>query len=323
MSIRKIQEVKGSYYVYLLKDWCNKNNLKANSLVKLEELPDGSLVVKPHEKIIKEKSIFKINVENLDLKILKQIIKAVYAIGADIVEIKVGKNIKLFELTEFIIKILATLPGLEIVEEFKDGVKLQNTGLGFDLPVVIRKLFTTVYSMLSSLSEAVKNNDIKLAESIINRDTEVDRNYMIVERLSHLCVKNPFLLWGSNITIIDILHFNIAGKYIERIGDHIVGLAYELVEKGKLDGNISELIVSVISFYEKTNQIFFTKNFKEATPLLNQCEILEDNIKRIFSSIEDRMQVFHIRRIMRYCIDLAQIAYYQMLNKLAGTPIEL
>ncbi|MEM2907361.1 MAG: hypothetical protein QW739_04730, partial [Candidatus Odinarchaeota archaeon] len=119
----------------------------------------------------------------------------------------------------------------------------------------------------------------------------------------------------------DIIHFNVAAKYIERIGDHILGLAYDILEGKKLDPKIIDIIDYMIKFYEKTTQIFFTKNFKDAKPLLNECEILEDSIKKMFSSVENRMQVFHTRRIMRYCIDLAQISFYQQLSKISDSPI--
>ncbi|MEM2907362.1 MAG: phosphate uptake regulator PhoU, partial [Candidatus Odinarchaeota archaeon] len=200
MLIGKLQKKKGSYYVYLPKDWCKKITVKANDLLNIEELSDGSLIIRPHDQVTKEKPTIKIELtDKLDGKILKQIIKAAYAIGVDSLEIKTSANIKLFELTELIIKILTSLPGFEIVEEFENKIKIQNTGLGFDIVMVMRKLFTTVYNMLSSLSEAIKNSDLKLTENIIARDNEVDRNYMIAERLSHLSVKNPSLLWDNKI----------------------------------------------------------------------------------------------------------------------------
>lgn len=322
MLTRKLQELKGSYYIYLPKDWCKKIGLKANDLLNIEELSDGSLIIRSHDKIIKEKLAIKIEItDKLDEKILKQILKAAYAIGVESLEIKTSTSIKLFELTELVIKILTALPGFEIVEEFENKIKIQNTGLGFDIIIVMRKLFTTVYNMLSSLSDAIKNNDLKLADSIVARDNEVDRNYMVAERLSHLSLKNPSLLWDNKITILDIIHFNVAAKYIERIGDHILGLAYDLLEGKKLDPKIIDILDYMIKFYEKTAQIFFTKNFKEAKPLLSECEILEESIKKLFSSVENRMQVFHTRRIMRYCIDLAQISFYQQLSKISDSPI--
>ncbi|MHA1735253.1 MAG: AbrB/MazE/SpoVT family DNA-binding domain-containing protein, partial [Candidatus Thorarchaeota archaeon] len=44
---RKLNQVRNSFYVYLPRAWCDKHSLRKDSEVRLEESPEGVLIIVP------------------------------------------------------------------------------------------------------------------------------------------------------------------------------------------------------------------------------------------------------------------------------------
>jgi phosphate uptake regulator len=314
MSYRKVQELRGSYYLYLPKEWCKKINLKPKSELKIQQLEDGSLVIRSTEKDKKKTSKLSIDIGKISLALIKSMIRAAYVVGAEEVELSSKENIPI-EKREVVAGTIRELLGFEITEEADNRIVIGDIGFSFEIIPIMRRLFTSVHYMLDASREAIKNSDEELAKSIINRDNDVDRYYYVIERLNHLALEDPSYIWTNKLTLMDILNFNIAAKFIERIGDHTVGLLYEIIEKREIDEIVKELLNRVLNFYEMTYQIFFIKELKDLQAILDERNVLESQIKNLFGKVRSRMQIFHIRRILRYCVDLGQIAIYQSLGK--------
>jgi phosphate uptake regulator len=170
--------------------------------------------------------------------------------------------------------------------------------------------------MLESMLDVISTNDLQKAGSVIKRDNDVDRHYFVIERLNHLAIDNPSYIWDNNLNLNDVLNFNVAAKFIERIGDHIAGFMYDYLEDQRLDENVKPLLITVTKFYEKIYHVFFSKELKDVGSVFEERYKLEEDLNSIKANIESKMQIFHIRRILRYCIDLGQIAIFQSLGKL-------
>jgi len=87
----------------------------------------------------------------------------------------------------------------------------------------IRRLATAVQSMLKDALDAYIQRDAALAESVRQRDQEVDQMYnaLFREFLTHM-MEDP-----RNITACMHLHF--IAKNIERAGDHVTNIAEQVI----------------------------------------------------------------------------------------------
>ncbi|RAI82422.1 phosphate transport system regulatory protein PhoU [Macrococcoides goetzii] len=69
--------------------------------------------------------------------------------------------------------------------------------------------------MLADLKEAHKNNDVNLVKEIIERDNDIDDLYKEIINSAYLIDNDPYISGQAHL----------AGRYLERIGDHITNIA--------------------------------------------------------------------------------------------------
>lgn len=100
----------------------------------------------------------------------------------------------------------------ELAKIFRQhGISLDDTKLD-DLSQI-------AIDMVRNSIQAVINNDVALAESVIRGDDDVDTAFQVVkQKIATLIIKQP----ESGDLLIDLM---LVGKYYERIGDHSVNIA--------------------------------------------------------------------------------------------------
>lgn len=72
--------------------------------------------------------------------------------------------------------------------------------------------------MLADLKEAYNNKDVSLVKEIIERDNDIDDLYKEIINSSYLIDNDPYISGQAHL----------AGRYLERIGDHITNIAESL-----------------------------------------------------------------------------------------------
>lgn len=72
--------------------------------------------------------------------------------------------------------------------------------------------------MLADLKEAYNNKDVNLVKEIIERDNDIDDLYKEIINSSYLIDNDPYISGQAHL----------AGRYLERIGDHITNIAESL-----------------------------------------------------------------------------------------------
>lgn len=72
--------------------------------------------------------------------------------------------------------------------------------------------------MLADLEEAYKNSDVNLVKEIIERDQDIDDLYKEIINTTYLIDNDPYISGQAHL----------AGRYLERIGDHITNIAESL-----------------------------------------------------------------------------------------------
>jgi Na+/phosphate symporter len=115
------------------------------------------------------------------------------------------------------------LIALEVIEESSEWVLFQSflNYTQFPLDRAMLNILRIVQSMLKDSKKALLELDRNLAMEVIQRDTEVDRFYLLIVRQLKAALRNPELAKDLGIVNTrDFLGYRLLVKNIERIADH-------------------------------------------------------------------------------------------------------
>lgn len=333
MEIRRVQMTGGSSYVVTLpKDWIKSLKVKKNDPLGLLMQSDGTLLVttkmtqdKTHR--IKE---FEVNDTTNQTYLLRRLIGA-YISGYTSIKIKSSKRMPP-AMRVIIRKFTQTTIGQEIVEETDTTITLKDllnpTEMPFDK--TIRRMHIIVKSMHEDAMRALEENDRKLAEDVISRDNDVDRLHWLVARQHNIILRNVSLAEKMDTTLeISSICFLIS-RIIERIGDHVVRIAQNILNlvDDKLNKEIVERIHSAselsLDIFNKSIGAFFRRDIKASNENIDSVSRLESLCEEIntlalqqigVTAISIGYIVESIRRVGEYAEDISEI----VINYLVGT----
>jgi len=333
MEIRRVQMTGGSSYVVTLpKDWIKSLKVKKNDPLGLLMQSDGTLLVttkmtqdKTHR--IKE---FEVNDTTNQTYLLRRLIGA-YISGYTSIKIKSSKRMPP-AMRVIIRKFTQTTIGQEIVEETDTTITLKDllnpTEMPFDK--TIKRMHIIVKSMHEDAMCALEENDRKLAEDVISRDNDVDRLHWLVARQHNIILRNVSLAEKMDTTLeISSICFLIS-RIIERIGDHVVRIAQNILNlvDDKLNKEIVERIHSAselsLDIFNKSIGAFFRRDIKASNENIDSVSRLESLCEEIntlalqqigVTAISIGYIVESIRRVGEYAEDISEI----VINHLVGT----
>ena len=333
MEIRRVQMTGGSSYVVTLpKDWIKSLKVKKNDPLGLLMQSDGTLLVttkmtqdKTHR--IKE---FEVNDTTNQTYLLRRLIGA-YISGYTSIKIKSSKRMPP-PMRVIIRKFTQTTIGQEIVEETDTTITLKDllnpTEMPFDK--TIRRMHIIVKSMHEDAMRALEENDRKLAEDVISRDNDVDRLHWLVARQHNIILRNVSLAEKMDITIEMSSICFLISRIIERIGDHVVRIAQNILSlvDDKLNKEIVERIHSAselsLDIFNKSIGAFFRRDIKASNENIDSVSRLESLCEEIntlalqqigVTAISIGYIVESIRRVGEYAEDISEI----VINHLVGT----
>ncbi|MFB0560383.1 MAG: PhoU domain-containing protein [Candidatus Lokiarchaeia archaeon] len=316
MEGRKIQEVKGSFYVYLPKDWCVKTELKGGSEVSVQELEDGSLIVFSNKESSKRKLDGTLDIENCDAHMAHVMLLSSYIVGLDQMNLVSTKEISL-EFREDIEKAVRSMIGIEVVDETDKSILIKDISEGTSIRPIIRRLLNTTGYILNSVVRVLGNGDQKEAQVIVNRDDDVDRYNWLVQRMVHLILENPSLARKLNILPIEGLHYSHITRYIERIADHAVAIAEQILASGTANEDLSKFAEKANDLYGSLLNVFFNRNLTEAFEILEKRSSLKKGLRKLEAEFpEYKVIIIHLERIIDYCSDISETAIDQTLYEI-------
>ncbi|QLC49770.1 phosphate uptake regulator PhoU [Methanolobus zinderi] len=232
MDTRKVQVTgKSTYIVTIPKKWAVKSRLKSGSPLSILYAEDGSLIIKPPG--FKESKKTKKIKTDKKLEHLKRDIIGLYIVGDHhMVEIQ-GENLSR-DFREEIKALCTRLVGFELVESSETALVIQNylDSDEFTIEKGIKRMSSIIYLMLDELEQAFGENDRLMCKEIIKRDDDIDRMFTLVSRqyVNRLNLKKASS--KDALSLIEAFYYRMAGREIERIGDHItkIALHYEYTE---------------------------------------------------------------------------------------------
>jgi len=320
MDTRKVQVTgKSTYIVTIPKKWAVKSRLKSGSPLSILYAEDGSLIIKPPG--FKESKKTKKIKTDKKLEHLKRDIIGLYIVGDHhMVEIQ-GENLSR-DFREEIKALCTRLVGFELVESSETALVIQNylDSDEFTIEKGIKRMSSIIYLMLDELEQAFGENDRSMCKEIIKRDDDIDRMFTLVSRqyVNRLNLKKASS--KDALSLIEAFYYRMAGREIERIGDHItkIALHYEYTEihpdvlllLAELCGELQTLFMdSIESLRQADNELgnrvlesgeaFDSKLVIAGNmPVYDSIEIIIDS----FSRIKD-----YASNIAEHAIDLSQL----------------
>ncbi|MBD3405275.1 MAG: hypothetical protein GF411_03950 [Candidatus Lokiarchaeota archaeon] len=329
ITTRKLNKVRNSFYVYLPRDWCDTYNLNKDSEVKIQQSPEGTLIVYPPEFEPKKGGLLKFVIDESNKDSVESMLIGAYIVGSAGIHIEFSEELEL-ETREMISRWIRRLPGFEILEEHSQSITISEISeIQVVMPILKRQFATTKY-MLGGLISSMESEDTSKASKILNRDEDVDRHRYFVERLCHLALQDPSYARKIDISPPECLHFSLAAKYIERIADHICGATEEFKRLRKIDDTLFVLAKKLAEVYSETMRMFFrvegmkhsTKDVTESTEAfdsLHNATAIATKLSKLESSKKGPesdivLFILHLQRVASYCADIGEVAINRIIQ---------
>ena len=324
MEIRSVQLTGGSSYVITLpKEWVKSSNIKKNDSLGIHIQNDGTLLITP--KITEEhiQKIKRFDITNIQKQsyLMRHLIAA-YIAGYTMIEVFSTQRISpqyrstIREFTQLTI-------GQEIVEETDTSIILKDLLNPVEMPFdrTIKRMHIIVKGMHDDTVRSLKTQDKNLAKDIITRDNEVDRLHWLIARQYNSIMQNMSLSEKMNTTIELSSTYFLISRIIERIGDHVVKIANNILSFEEISDN-SEIISKISTASNKAQEIFtqsinsfFRKDIKSSNENIETVETLHTLCEEIDKlalqqkgplAISIGNIVESIRRIGEYAEDISE-----------------
>jgi len=338
---RKIQLTgKSTYIVSLPKKWVTTMNLKAGSQLVISQQSDASLILMPKDwakpSKLGDASIAVSQKDDPNTTMRK--IVALYLVGYNSIIIKT-KDERITSLQRNFIKDMTRkkLVGTEIVSDSSNEMRLQVLLSYPELSVesALRRMCLIAASMHEDSLKALKNSDKELAKEVITLDDDVDRFSLYIIRQLKAAVQSERVLRDIGLSSPrDCLGYRVIAKSVERIADHAVKIAENVLSlNDKLDEltyvKISEMSSFARSVFDDSIKSLFTKDYFLADRAVAEAKTIarieSEAIKTIHKKTDAatmanaRMIMESIRRTAEYASDIAEIVLNLNTDKIIET----
>jgi len=229
--LRKVLKTKsGSFLLAIPKTWALKMGLKRGDQLVVEELDNGSLIVRARAETEEEGE--KLSETTLEYgETLERDLLSRYLIGYDIIRV-VSKTRLTLEQRDRIKRAVASLVGVEVIEEKANEVVLQCllSPLAVPLKTLFKRADVIAQQMHKDSIKALVDRDAELAQSVVKRDEDLNRIYFLIVRQLRTIIRNPRLSEKAGVRLHDCLDYRLAAKSIESIGDEAVAIAKNVMK---------------------------------------------------------------------------------------------
>jgi len=358
LGYRRVQCTgRGSYIISLPKEWVQDLGLKRGSEIAFNIQPDLTLALVPRKIMEKEgrddASKPKEYCINVDPKEPPQstlrMIRALYAIGADIIRIRF-KNVQDVAKYKNEIKNLSrdSFLGSEIIDETPNEITLQILIKYSEFPIekAVRRMAIVALAANRDAVAALKDRSTSLFESVINAHNDVNRlGLYIVRQLKHGIERNLYRELGF-ATPKEFLLYRIAVNDIENIGENALNIINNLGSLQKLiDDEMlfikepldEEVYAQLLNFTNEAHELYndaikamFKRDYKDAERLISKRETLtqlENELIMLMSSKKLDPNIASVlrlifdssRRIMDYSRNMAELTLNRTVEEICST----
>jgi phosphate uptake regulator len=322
---RKVQKTGGSSFIISLpKAWIDKHGIEKNDTLGILTQPDGNLLITPQVDVSKKR----IKIKEIDVDEIKEgdflfrILIGAYIMGFSKFIIKSSKKFE-SEIIDCIRNFTQIAVGPEITEESSNLIAIKDLVNPTEMPFekTIRRMFILVHSMHEDSINALEKKNKVLADVVIKRDDDVDRLHWLVSRQSHIVLKDIILCQKMDITLEQASHYQQISKFLERIGDHAVKIAKNvlLINFNNFDNKLLNEIITAskisLDILDKSLDAWLQKSINLANENIESIKELISATEKISlnSKISTEISIAigyiieSIRRTGEYSVDISEI----------------
>ncbi|MCK4938566.1 MAG: AbrB/MazE/SpoVT family DNA-binding domain-containing protein [Methanosarcinales archaeon] len=330
MDIRKIQRTGGSTYIVSLpKRWADRVGVTNGTNVGITIRPDGTLIITPD---ISSPSPTKkqLDVTGKNGEPLVREIIASYIAGFNMIEL-ISQRIST-EQKQTIRQITHKLIGPEIIEDTADHMTMQDLLNPNELSLrqSVKRMYLIAASMQNDAMQAISSYDIDLAMDVAQRDDEVDRlNLLIEKQLRSMLRSGQVIDSQKDITLDMSLDFSLAARPIERIADHAQKISLATTKLNRaLPEDINLMFQGAgkkaSELFENAADSLFTSDIERANMAIRMKKDVEEALHAINMKLTtmDARDALHLRivsdsidRIGDYGANIAEIAINSTISK--------
>jgi phosphate uptake regulator len=358
LGYRRVQCTgRGSYIISLPKEWVEDIGLKRGSEIAFNLQPDQTLALVPRKIMEKEgrdngnkPKEYYINIDPKEPpQSTMRMIRALYAIGADIIRIHF-KNAPDATKNKNEIKNLAHdhFLGSEIIEETADEITLQILIKHSEFPIekAVRRMAIVALAANRDAIAALKDRSNILFDSVISAHNDVNRlGLYIVRQLKYGIERNLYRELGFR-TPKEFLLYRIAVNDIESIAQNAMNIINNLGTLQKLIDNETlfikdpvdeEIYNQLVYFSSQAHQLYddaikalFKREYKDAEKLISKREALiplENELIMLMSSKKIDPNIASVlrlifessRRVMDYSRNMAELTLNRTVEEQCST----
>ncbi|PIY88089.1 MAG: PhoU family transcriptional regulator [Nitrosopumilales archaeon CG_4_10_14_0_8_um_filter_34_8] len=334
---RKIQFTgKSSYIVSLPKKWIMDLGLKQGDQIRMVRKGSSTLEIYPpkFETRSQKKEDATIEIDNEEtLAIVRKLI-SLYFLGYKTINVK-PKSGRLNPNQRNVVKeaVKRMLMGSEIISDSSSGITIQVLVNLLELSVdgAIKRMIHLAKSMSNDAILAMSENNLDLAQEVINTDDEVDRFGFYIIRQLKIAIQNEHMLKEMGFkNARDCLGYRLVVKNIERTGDHAVLIANDILEfkkpvKKDIVEKIQEMNEFALSVLDDSCLALFKEDYVQAEKTIektNEIVKYEKKVRDASKSLKDDEEIYrirrmteNIRRISEYASDIAEIVLNMNIEK--------
>ncbi|BAI61956.1 putative phosphate transport system protein [Methanocella paludicola SANAE] len=323
METRKVQLTGGTTLIVSLpKSWVNKVNLSAGDEVTLKPQSDGSLSLRTRTapEIHNTKLIY---IEGKDGDNLVREVIAAYIAGYTSIELKANKILS--KQRDVVRKTVNMLIGPEIIEETLDKIVLQDILNPAELSVKksIRRMHMITRAMQENAIRALKEKDFDLAKDVMDRDSEVDKLYLLVSKQFRMVMRDISIADKFDMSMEEHLDMRLASTSLERIGDHATKICNSVVQIGDKEvpadivRAIDDMNMLSLKIVDDATDALFKKNielanttFARRDDLNKRIRVSEESVLGLKSDLSVPVGIIldSIERTSDYGCNIAEIA---------------
>ena len=335
---RKIQFTgKSSYIVTLPKQWIIELGLKKGDQLRMTRKGSSTLEIYPpkFESRIpkKEDAVIEIRDGEEAPSIVRKLI-SLYFLGFKTIKVK-SKNGRLSSPQRNTVKeaVKRMLMGSEIIADSSVEITVQVLVNLLELSVdgAFKRMIHLAKSMSSDAILAVKENNLELAQEVINTDDEVDRFGFYIIRQLKIAIQNEHMLKEMGFrNARNCLGYRLIVKNIERTGDHAAFIAKDLLEfkkpvKKEILQRIQDMNEFCLTVLDDSCLALFKEDYNQAEKTITKIDEVSRYEKRVTDaskSLNDDEEIYrvrrmteNIRRVSEYASDIAEIVLNMNVEK--------
>ena len=335
---RKIQYTgRSSYIISLPKHWITDLGLKRGDQIRISKSGSTNLILYPPNVQPKtahvEAATIEIDSNEESHSITRKLI-SLYFMGFKTIHIKPKTGrLKPSQRSHIKESVRRILMGSEIISDSSTKITIQV--LINLLELTVEGAFKRMVHLAKSVSKdallAVQENNKELATEVTNMDDEIDRFGFYIIRQLKIAIQNDHILKEIGFeNAKSCLGYRVLVKCIERMGDHAVLIARDVLEFEKPIDNeaivvLQEMNIFALSVLDDACLALFKDDYNQAeATIIKSAQISEfdQRLHEITKNIWDNEIVFRIRhiadnvrRIAEYSVDMAEIVLNLNIEK--------